>query len=669
VLPTPSAEKLSAHRVRIITPNGSCDTSGTLTMKTEQRDQPGEITDAQRFELLVTGVKDYAIYMLDPRGYVMSWNIGAQRFKGYQTKEIAGQHFSVFYTDEDRATGLPARALRTALDEGIFEGEGWRVRKDGTKFWASVVIDPIWEPSGELLGFAKITRDISERKAAEESLRKSEQQFRLLVQGVTDYAIYMLSPSGVVTSWNSGAKRIKGYQLDEIVGRHFGCFYTEEDRENAAPARTLDIACRDGRVELEGWRLRKDGSRFWAHVVVDAIRDETGSLIGFAKVTKDITERKEAAEALDRANAALFQSQKLEALGNLTGGVAHDFNNLLSVLSNGLQVLATQSRTYLDAKMLEMMQRAVDRGASLTQQLLSFARQQPLKTETVNLNGLIREFEPMLLRAGLSSIRLEIALDSGRPTVLLDAARFEAALLNLVVNARDAMPDGGLIVVGTEDVELKAGTVGSLPGGSFIRVFVKDSGSGMSPEIASRAFEPFFTTKEAGKGTGLGLSQVHGFIAQSGGEVLIKSSDGQGTTIDIYLPFATGSAESRADSPGHLVETVLIVEDEPDSLVVAAELFRSIGYDVLTAGNAAAAIEILKNRPGIDIVFSDVMMPRGLSGVELARRVHEQYPAVKIVLASGFPLAALRRQHGDLSAFTFIPKPYRLADVARALRS
>ena len=638
-------------------------------MKTKQSDQPAVITDAQRFELLVTGVKDYAIYMLDPRGYVMSWNVGAQRFKGYQATEIAGKHFSVFYTDEDRAAGLPAKALRTALDQGIFEGEGWRVRKDGTKFWASVVIDPIWHPSGELLGFAKITRDISERKAAEETLRKSEEQFRLLVQGVTDYAIFMLSPSGVVTSWNSGARRIKGYDHNEIVGRHFSCFYTEEDRENAVPARALDIASRDGRVEMEGWRLRKDGSRFWAHVVVDAIRDEAGSLIGFAKVTRDITERKQAAEALERANAALFQSQKLEAIGNLTGGVAHDFNNLLSVLSNGLQVLTTQSRTHLDAKMLEMMQRAIDRGASLTQQLLAFARQQPLKTETVNLNALIREFEPMLLRAGPGSIRLKFALDSRRATALLDAARFEATLLNLVVNARDAMPDGGVILIGSEDVELEAGTVGSLPAGSFIKIFVTDSGSGMSAEIASRAFEPFFTTKEVGKGTGLGLSQAHGFIAQSGGEVLIKSSEGKGTTIDIYLPAAPRSAESQEDIPGHLVETVLVVEDEPDALAAAAELFRSIGYEVVTACDAVAAIDILKNRSGINIVFSDVMMPRGLSGVELARRVHDQNPAVKIVLASGFPLAALRREHGDLSAFTFIPKPYRLADVARALRS
>lgn len=513
-------------------------------MKTEQRDHAPELTDAQRLELLVISVTDYAICMLDPRGHVVSWNADSQRFTGDTASEIAGKHFSMFYTDEDRASGLPDSALRAALDEGKFEGEAWHVRKDGTRFWASVVIDPVRTASGELIGFAKITRDISARKAAEQALRSSEEQFRILVQGVTDYAIYMLSPSGVVTSWNAGARRIKGYERGEIVGQHFSRFYTEEDIASGIPAQILATAAREGRAEREGWRVRKDGSRFWAHVVVDAIRDEAGALIGFAKVTRDITERKEAAEALDRANAALVHSQKMEAVGQLTGGVAHDFNNLLSVISNGLQVLSAQSQTHFDAKMLDMMRRAVDRGASLVQQLLAFARQQPLKNERHDLNAVIRAFEPMLRRAGIGSIQLEVALDSKQPTVLLDIARFEAALLNLVVNARDAMPDGGKIVIRTEDVELGGRDAGTLAAGPYTRVSVTDSGMGMSAAVASRALEPFFTTKEPGKGTGLGLSQVYGFITQSGGDVRIKSVKGEGTTIYLYLPRVAGDAES-----------------------------------------------------------------------------------------------------------------------------
>ena len=630
-------------------------------MTTDNHAVPPALTDAQRFELLVTSVKDYAIYMLDTRGYVVSWNAGAQRFKGYVASEIIGRHFSEFYTAEDRASGVPERALRTALEHGKFEDEGWRVRKDGTCFWASVVIDPIHDSSGELVGFAKITRDISERKAAQEELRKSEQQFRLLVQGVTDYAIYLLSPAGEITSWNAGAARIKGYQQHEIVGQHFSRFYTEEDRAKGIPALTLALSARDGRAELEGWRVRKDGSRFWANVVVDAIRDESGTLIGFAKVTRDITERKEAAAALERANAALFQSQKMEAIGQLTGGVAHDFNNLLAVISNGLQVLNAQSRTHLDTRMLDTMQRAVDRGASLTQQLLSFARQQPLKAELHDVNALIRAFEPVLHRAGQDSIRLEVELTLGRTTVSLDGARFEAALLNLVVNARDAMPEGGSIVIRTERRELTAGEVGGLAAGSYIRTAVSDTGTGMPPEVVARAFEPFFTTKELGKGTGLGLSQVYGFITQSGGEVVIRSVAGEGTTIDIYLPAVAAAPVTPGDYAANLAaETVL--------LAAASELFRSIGYEVVTASNGLDAVDILMQRPEVDILFSDIVMSRGISGLELARLVREQFPAIKIVLASGYPLAVLRREHGELGEFTFVHKPYRLADLAKALR-
>jgi PAS domain S-box-containing protein len=380
-----------------------------------------ELTNEQRFQLLVTGVSDYAIYMLNPDGYVSSWNAGAQRFKGYLPHEIIGQHFSAFYTEEDRIAGIPAKALQTALNEGKFEAEGWRVRKDGTRFWASVVIDPIRNDSGTLIGFAKVTRDITERKATQEALRESEERFRMLVQGVTDYALYMLSPTGHITNWNAGAQRIKGYTHDEVVGTHFSRFYTEEDRSNDLPSQALATATKEGRFEKEGWRVRKDGSRFWAHVVIDAIHNEQGELVGFAKITRDITEKKQAAEALERANAALFQSQKMEAIGQLTGGIAHDFNNLLAVLSSSLDVFSTRLQDPRDIKMLESMQRTIQRGATLTQQLLSFARQQPLKASKHNLNTLISGFEAMLRRACDSSMAFNINLESSLKSVSLDA--------------------------------------------------------------------------------------------------------------------------------------------------------------------------------------------------------------------------------------------------------
>jgi PAS domain S-box-containing protein len=632
----------------------------------EQMQEKKPLSDERRYQYLISGINDYAIYMLDPQGHVSSWNAGANRFKGYLAHEILGQHFSRFYTDEDRADGLPERALQTALREGKYESEGWRVRKDGTRFWAHVVLDPIYNEDGVLLGFAKVTRDVTERKAAEDRLRESEQRFRLLVQGVTDYAIYMLSLEGTVTNWNSGAERIKGYTQDEIVGSHFSRFYTPEDQAAGVPRRALSTAATTGRFEAEGWRVRKDGTRFWAHVIIDAIYDDDGKPVGFAKITRDLTEKKRISDALEAANAALYQAQKMESIGQLTGGIAHDFNNLLSVLSSGLEVLALQRGEGGDTRTIDSMRRAVDRGARLTQQLLAFARQQPLQAETRNVNRIITGFESVLRRAGNSNIEFEIDLDRKVHSAVIDSARLESALLNLVVNARDAMPEGGRIAIATRNVTLGDHEAGSLPAGDYVKITVTDNGSGMPPEVVARAFEPFFTTKEVGKGTGLGLSQVYGFIKQSDGEVVIESRPGEGTTIAIYLPAVV--SEAQEDRRSH-VERVLIVEDEPDLMDVAASLFTSMGYDVLTASSGRAAIDMLE-QSDFDILFTDVVMPNGMDGIELANYTRNHYPDMKIMLASGYPLPALKQRHGrDLNEFAFVNKPYRLSDLARTLRS
>jgi PAS domain S-box-containing protein len=639
-------------------------------MSQKQKSFTSTLSAAERLQLLVASISDYAIYMLDEAGIVSSWNPGAERFKGYTAAEIIGQHFSVFYLDAERAAGLPARALETALRDGRFESEGWRVRKDGSRFLASVVIDPVYTPDGRHIGYAKVTRDITERRSAERRLRESEERFRLLVQGVTDYAIYMLAPDGTVTNWNAGAERIKGYTESEIVNTHFSRFHTPEDQALGLPAKSLGIAAEKGRFEKEGWRVRKDGSRFWAHVVIDAIRDDAGALVGFAKITRDVTERKAAEDELARANAALFQAQKMEAIGQLTGGIAHDFNNLLGVLASGLDVLTTNNRPYAETRMIDSMRRAVERGATLTQQLLSFARQQPLQTDNFNINTLIANFEPVLQRAGNADIEFRVELRASAAFVTIDVARFEAALLNLVVNARDAMPAGGMLRVKSDNVELSANQIGSLPAGLYLKVEVCDTGHGMTDDVVKRAFEPFFTTKELGKGTGLGLSQVYGFIAQSGGEAVLGSTPGEGTTVSLYLP-VLHAEEQRDQAPrtSDKADIVLVVEDEPDLLEVAAELVRSIGYEVLTASNGSDAIGLLQARPEIDILFTDVMMPDGISGIELARQARSRWPGLKVVLASGYPLPALRAEHGNMDDYEFMNKPYRLADLAKKLRS
>lgn len=621
-----------------------------------------QLSDEQRQQLLIMSIRDYAIYLLDPEGRVSSWNAGAERFKGYRADEIVGHHFSRFHTPEDQASGVPARAMLTARTEGKFECEGWRVRKDGTRFWASVVIDPVWDGT-ELIGFAKITRDITEQKAARDALYASEQHFRLLVQGVVDYAIYMLSPSGEVSSWNAGAERIKGYPAAEVVGSNFSRFYTEPDRKAGLPTIALATAERTGKYESEGWRVRKDGTRFWAHVVVDPIRDDSGTLLGFAKITRDVTEQRQAAQALELTRAALFQSQKMEAIGQLTGGIAHDFNNLLSVVSSGLEILKRQA-SGVDSKVLDSMNRAIERGASLTQQLLAFARQQPLAPAVHNINRLIEGFESVLRRAVDSSIDFHCELEGGLRNACIDDARFETAILNLVVNARDAMPDGGRLLLKTRNVALASHA--RLGPGNYVEVTICDTGMGMSSDVAARVFEPFFTTKPIGKGTGLGLAQVHGFIVQSGGDIAVESRPGEGTTLHILLPASDEQeGEYAANADGR--EKVLVVEDEEDLAALAATLFESLGYDVLVANNGKDALALLERNVDIDVVFSDVMMPQ-MSGIELARIVRRDYPAARIVLASGYPMPALRQQQGDIDEFAFVSKPYRLPEIIKRLR-
>ena len=621
------------------------------------------LTNGERFHLLVTAVTDYAIYMLTPEGIISSWNAGAERFKGYTADEIIGRHFSTFYTEEDKATNLPKRALHTSLTEGKFEDEGWRVRKDGTRFWANVVIDPIKDSDGNLIGFAKVTRDITERKRATDALHESEERFRLLVQGVTDYAIYMLSAQGIVTNWNSGAKRIKGYSDDEIIGKHFSKFYTEEDREKLIPARALSIANTEGRFESEGWRVRKDGSRFWAHVVIDAIRNDMGELIGFAKVTRDITERREAATALEKAQLALFQAQKMESMGQITGGVAHDFNNLLNILSNGLAILQTRVADAKDAKIIDSMQRATQRGATLIQQLLTFARQQPSNPEPQNINLVIRSFESVLRGANDKGLGFDIKLSDFLPNVQIDASLFEAALLNLVVNARDATPEGGYISIATSLITLSESEISSLPAGDYVKVDVVDSGHGIPADLIAKVIEPFFTTKPVGKGTGLGLSQVYGFVKQSKGDLHINSVEGKSTTISLLLP--TIADTGTTSNTNKKSERALVVDDQPDVLDMAVELFKILGYEVYAAHDGEEAIKILSEHTEMDILFSDVTMP-GMNGVELAQRAKIISPSIKVLLASGYTGKALEMV--NLAEFPLIAKPYGLADIAKELR-
>jgi PAS domain S-box-containing protein len=602
------------------------------------------LTEDGRYRLLVEAVTDYAIYMLDPAGVVSSWNPGAQRFKGYAPSEIIGQHFSRFYSEEDQKAGLPARALATASREGTFESEGWRIRKDGTRFWAYVVIDPIRDAWGGIVGFAKITRDLTERKKAEQTLKQSEEQFRLLVQGVTDYAIYLLDSEGRVSNWNLGAQRIKGYLPHEIIGRHFSQFYTDDDRKAGAPQRALETAEREGRFEKEGWRVRKDGSRFWAHVIIDPIRDDLGEILGYAKITRDITERMEAQQKLEKTREVLLQSQKMEAIGQLTGGIAHDFNNLLMVVLGSLELM--RKRLPDDSKLRSLLENAVQgaqRGTTLTQRMLAFARRQELKQETIAIPELVRGMTDLLQRSLGPSVGIEIRFPLVLKPIRADANQLEMALLNLAVNARDAMPDGGQIVMAAREESIPAGHVSGLKPGSYVCLAVIDSGDGMDEATLRRATEPFFTTKGLGKGTGLGLPMVHGLAEQSGGRFTLQSRIGKGTTAELWLPVAEAQPRANDQSQHSVPDTakeygsLVIVAVDDDALILTntIAMLEDLGHVGFAASSGKEALDILRCEDSIDLVITDQAMPQ-MTGLQLAEAIKKEWPDLPVILATGY---------------------------------
>ena len=509
-------------------------------------------------------------------------------------------------------------------------------------------------------------------EASLEELRESERRFRLLVESVLDCAIFQIDVTGTVVKWNPGAERLSGYTAAEIVGRNFACLYTPEDLARGVPGRLIASATSAGRHEDEGWRVRKDGSRFWANATLHAIRDEQGLLLGFAKITRDLTEKREAEE---RAR----QSQKLEAVGQLTGGVAHDFNNLLTVIGGSLETLQRRLAEREDAALRQLVNSALiasSRAAILTQQLLAFSRRQPLQPKPVSVNALISGVSEMLRRTLAETIMIETVLAGGIWLIHVDANQLESCVLNLAVNARDAMPDGGKLTIESANVHLDEAYArgAEIPAGQYVGIFISDTGVGMTAEVAAKAFEPFFTTKQVGQGTGLGLSQVYGFVKQSGGHVKIYSEVGAGTTIKIYLPRLmqqdTASSEQAAPEPipDGQGEVVLVVEDEGEVRHLSVDLLRELGYQVLEAANGAAALRLIDRHPEIALVFTDVGLPGGMNGRQLADEARRRRPDLKVLFTTGYARNAIVH-HGRLDpGVDLITKPFTFAALAAKLR-
>jgi len=515
--------------------------------------------------------------------------------------------------------------------------------------------------------------DELEQRVAERTneLARSEVQFRELVSGVVDYAIYMLDIDGNIASWNAGAERIKGYSKNEAIGKHFSMFYTPEDREKRVPWHALTVAATMGKYEAEAWRVRKDGQRFWASVVIDAIYDGAGMVVGFAKVTRDLTERRAIEEQLR-------QSQKMEAIGQLTGGVAHDFNNLLTVIVGNLETIWRHAPPE-DGRLrraIDQVTRGAQRAVTLTQQLLAFSRRQPLNPKPTDINRLVAGMSDLIRRTIGESIAVETVLAGGLWRVEIDAHQLENALLNLAVNARDAMPEGGKLTIETANAHLDEGYADRYPeldAGQYVALCVTDTGTGMSADVITRAFEPFYTTKPIGQGTGLGLSQVYGFVKQSGGHVKLYSEVGEGTTVKIYLPRMSRQVEEEEEPlfplapTGDKHEVVLVVEDDDDVRLFTTESLRELGFTVVQAHDAPSALKLLELRPEVQLIFTDVGLP-GMNGAQLVAAARALRPDIKVLFTTGYARNAIVHQGRLDPGVELITKPFTRVQLASRIR-
>jgi PAS domain S-box-containing protein len=633
-----------------------------------------------------------AIYTTDAAGLITFFNQAAVEFS-VRTPEIGSDQWCVtwrLYWPDGRPMAHDECPMARALkeDRPIRGGEAIAERPDGTRVPFMAYPTPLHDASGRLVGAVNMLVDVSGAKEAEEArtrlnetleqrveartrqltealtrLRESERRFRLFVGSVTDYAIYTLDTEGIITNWNAGAERIKGYRAEEIIGQHFSVFYSPEDREAGLPQRALATAARDRRFEAEGWRIRKDGSRFWANVVIDTVHDDAGVLIGFAKITRDMTERR----AVDEQ---LRQSQKMEAVGQLTNGVAHDFNNLLATIIPSLELAQSNIREDRVLKYLDNAMRAAERGAQLTNQLLAFSRRHEVSTEPVDVNQVVSEACEMLPRTIGPTIEIETVLAGDAWWAMTEPGQLELAILNLAINARDAMLAGGELTISTRNIVRGNGRrFPPLDPGDYVVISVADTGTGMSEEVRRRAFEPFFTTKEVHKGTGLGLSLVYGFAQQSGGTVTIDSEIGKGTTVRIYLPRAphrtasTEEAVMQSQRNAGPPSRILVVDDNSAVRTITATMLRTLGHDAVEAAGGEDALDLLERDRQFDLLIVDLAMPN-MHGDEFAARARGLIPDVPTLFVTGYAEPGRARATID----QILKKPFRMAQLAEKLR-
>ena len=598
----------------------------------------------RNYRQLVERVSDYAIYMLDVSGNVSTWNSGARRIKQFTAEEIIGRHFRMFYADAERANGEPERNLEIAQRDGRFEANAWRRRKDGTQFWANVVIEPLRNEDGRLIGFAKVTSDITERRETERRIREAGERINAVIETVVD-GVIQIDQRGNIQTLNPASLKLFGYRADEVVGRGVGALIAQQDLADRQFVDENGLRDLIGRSH-EGEGRRRDGSAFPISLSVgEATQD--GEPV-FVMIIHDLSEHK-------RTHEQLIQAQKMEIVGQLSGGIAHDFNNLLTVIVGNAEFLADQLGARKDLRQLaEDIGSAGDRGAELTRRLLAFSRRQMLRPVSIDCNDHLATMHKLMRRTLRDDIEIRVDLDPELMSALADPVQLESALFNLAMNAQDAMPSGGRLTLATANATLDRDFQSPHPKaepGGYVLISVTDDGTGMSREVIEHAFEPFYTTKEIGKGSGLGLSMVYGFVKQSNGHVSIHSEPGLGTTVRMYLPQVAAKVLRFDDRPrmeeGALprgTETVLVVEDDPFVRSLVVMRLDSLGYSVVTAEDASDALRKLRSDAPIDVLFTDIVMPGGINGYDLAEMAAGLRPGLPVLLTSGFALETLARQ-------------------------
>jgi len=623
-------------------------------MDAEQK-EAGE--DSRRFRLLVESVRDYAIFILDPRGRVSTWNPGAERIKGYKASEIIGQHFSKFYPRAEADSGKCDLELEVATREGRFEEQGWRIRKDGTRFWANVTITALRSPEGTLVGFAKVTQDLTERKEAEEESRR----FRLLVESVKDYAIFILDPEGRVSTWNQGAERIKGYKASEIVGQHFSKFYPRADVDSGKCERELEVATCEGRFEEEGWRLRKDGTRFWANVTITALRNPEGVLVGFAKVTQDLTERRAAEDErvrLAQSEAAERRNQEFLAI------MGHEMRNPLSPMVTAVHLIQLRGGRNCDRE-IAVLGRQLGHMTRLVDDILDASR---FLRDEVRLVRKVTEIGDVLANAVDVAAplleekrhRLEIKVPKGGLLVDMDRERMTQVFGNMLNNAAKYTDKGGII------------TISAAAAGDRVTVTIEDNGIGIASELLPKVFE-LFTQAEQGidrrqGGLGIGLAVAKRLIVAHGGDVVAESrGPGRGSRFIVRLPRVPGTAEieetpqPRRIIPGAPSHRVLVVDDNSDGAEMLSIWLRELGHDVRIALDGTEALELARGfSPAL--VFLDIGLP-GLSGYEVIERIR-QIPScakVPVVAVTGYARESDRARTLEAGFSAHMAKPINVS--------